>query len=62
MTTNGPLAPSNYVDPTQRPLARVAHAVVYLLGVPYLRTIVFTAGFVCVAGIFWEVIKGTVGM
>ena len=36
---------------------RVAHAVVYLLGIPYIRTLVFTLGFVCVAGIFWEVIK-----
>jgi uncharacterized MAPEG superfamily protein len=36
---------------------RLAHAVVYLLGIPYVRTIVFTLGFVCVAGIFWEVIK-----
>src|SRR5258706_12015918 len=26
--------------------ARSAHAVLYLLGVPYLRTVVFTAGFV----------------
>ena len=107
--TNGPLAPTNYVDPTQRPLPpwgkradrtylnavesfapfaalvivahlagkanemtalwsmaffwlRVAHALVYLLGVPYIRTIVFTAGFVCVAGIFWEVIKGSIVM
>ena len=36
---------------------RVAHAVVYLLGIPYIRTLVFTLGFVSVAGIFWEVIK-----
>lgn len=102
--TNGPLKPSNYIDPTQRPLPpwgkradrtyvnavesfapfaalviiaqlagkanamtafyamsffwlRVAHAVIYLLGVPYLRTVVFTLGFVAVAGIFWELIK-----
>lgn len=31
---------------------RLAHAVVYLLGVAYVRTIVFTLGFVCVAGLF----------
>lgn len=36
---------------------RLAHAVVYLLAIPYVRTLVFTLGFVCVAGIFWEVIK-----
>ena len=36
---------------------RVTHAVVYLLGIPYVRTLVFTLGFVAVAGIFWEVIK-----
>jgi uncharacterized MAPEG superfamily protein len=104
VTTNGPLAPPNYVDPTPRPLPpwgkradraylnavecfapfaalviiahvvgkanamtafwamcffwlRLAHAVVYLLGIPYVRTLVFTLGFVSVAGIFWELIK-----
>jgi uncharacterized MAPEG superfamily protein len=36
---------------------RLAHAVVYFLGIPYLRTLIFTAGFVCVGGIFWEVVK-----
>ena len=36
---------------------RAAHAVVYLLAVPYLRTLIFVLGFVSVAGIFWEVIK-----
>lgn len=36
---------------------RVAHAVVYLLGIPYIRTLVFTLGFVAVAGIFWEIVK-----
>lgn len=36
---------------------RVTHAVVYLLGIPYVRTVVFTLGFVCVAGIFWELMK-----
>ena len=36
---------------------RAAHAVVYWLGLPYVRTILFTLGFVCVVGIFWEVIK-----
>lgn len=36
---------------------RVLHAIVYWLGVPFIRTVVFVLGFVCVAGIFWEVIK-----
>src|SRR5260221_14265729 len=36
---------------------RVTHAVVYLLGVPLVRTVLFTLGYVVVAGIFWEVIK-----
>ena len=36
---------------------RLAHAVVYWAAIPYVRTVVFTLGFVCVAGIFWEVIK-----
>ena len=102
--TNGPLAPTNYLDPTPRPLPlwgkradrayinavenfapfaalviavhlagkantmtafwamsffwlRVIHAVVYLFGIPFVRTLVFTLGFVCVAGIFWEIVK-----
>jgi len=36
---------------------RLAHAVVYLLAIPYVRTLVFTLGFVAVVGLFWEVIK-----
>ena len=36
---------------------RVAHAVIYLFGIPFARTLIFTLGFVCVAGIFWEVVK-----
>ena len=36
--------------------ARAAHAVVYLLGVPYLRTLIFTVGFVAVVGEFWRLI------
>jgi uncharacterized MAPEG superfamily protein len=102
--TNGPLRPTNYVDPAQRPLPlwgkradrtylnavetlgpfaalvlianisgkanamtafwataffylRLTHAVVYLLAIPYLRTLIFTLGFVCVAGIFWQLVK-----
>ena len=36
---------------------RVTHAIVYLLGVPYVRTLVFTLGWISVSGIFWEVVK-----
>jgi uncharacterized MAPEG superfamily protein len=36
---------------------RLAHTVVYLLAVPYVRTLVFVLGFVSIVGIFWEVIK-----
>src|SRR6266853_5473262 len=36
---------------------RLAHAVVYLLGIPYLRTLLFTLGYVAVVGIFIELIK-----
>jgi len=36
---------------------RATHAVVYWLGLPYIRTLVFTLGFVCVGGLFWEVVK-----
>jgi uncharacterized MAPEG superfamily protein len=35
----------------------VVHAVVYLFAIPYVRTLVFTLGFVAVLGIFWEVVK-----
>jgi uncharacterized MAPEG superfamily protein len=36
---------------------RLAHAVVYLFAIPYIRTLVFTLGFVAIAGIFWQLIK-----
>ncbi len=35
---------------------RVTHAAVYLLGIPYIRTLVFTLGFVAIAGLSWEII------
>jgi uncharacterized MAPEG superfamily protein len=104
VTTNGPLKPQNYIDPSPRPLPpwgkradrtylnaveniapfaalvivahlagkanamtafwatcffwiRLAHAVVYLFGIPLVRTILFTLGYVAVLGIFWEIIK-----
>jgi len=36
---------------------RFAHAAVYLIAIPYIRTLVFTLGYVAVAGISWELIK-----
>jgi uncharacterized MAPEG superfamily protein len=36
---------------------RLAHAIVYWTAIPYLRTVLFTLGFVCVAGLFWQVIR-----
>jgi len=33
---------------------RLAHAVVYLLGIPYLRTVIFTLGWVCEFALFWQ--------
>jgi len=35
---------------------RLAHAVVYLLGIPYLRTLLFTLGFFAVVGTFWQLV------
>ena len=35
---------------------RLVHAVVYLAGLPFIRTLVFTLGFVAVCGLFWEVV------
>ena len=37
--------------------ARASHAAVYLLAIPYLRTLIFTAGFVAVGALFWELIR-----
>jgi uncharacterized MAPEG superfamily protein len=36
---------------------RLAHAVVYLAAIPYVRTVIFTLGYVAVVGIFWEVVR-----
>ncbi len=35
---------------------RVIHAVVYWFAVPYVRTLSFTLGWLCVVGLFWHVI------
>lgn len=36
---------------------RVAHAIVYLAAIPYVRTIVFVLGYVSVIGLFVELMK-----
>ena len=36
---------------------RIVHAVVTLAGIAYIRTVVFTLGFIAVAGTFWEVVN-----
>ena len=36
---------------------RLGHAVIYWAAIPYLRTILFTLGFLCEIGIFWELIR-----
>ncbi len=36
--------------------ARLAHVIVYLFAVPFLRTIIFTVGFIAVLGIFYEIV------
>jgi uncharacterized MAPEG superfamily protein len=33
---------------------RVLHAIVYWLAIPYIRTLVFTLGYVCVIGLFYK--------
>ena len=36
---------------------RVAHAIVYLVAIPYIRTIIFVLGYVCIIGLFVELMK-----
>ena len=36
---------------------RLIHAVVFWIGVPYVRTIVFTLGWIAVVGLFWQVVR-----
>jgi len=36
--------------------ARVVHAVVYTFGIPWLRTISFTVGWICQAVIAWQIL------
>ena len=103
VTTNGLLAPENYIDPKPRPVPlwgqranrahlnaveafapfaalvliahvagkadgttaflamaffwlRLAHAVVYWLALPYIRTLVFTLGWIAVVALFVQVV------
>ena len=36
---------------------RLAHAIVYWAAIPFVRTVLFTLGFVAEVGIFWELVK-----
>ena len=36
---------------------RVAHAVVFWAAIPYIRTIIFTLGYVAIIGLFYELMK-----
>lgn len=36
--------------------ARLAHALVFLLGIPYLRTVIFAVGVVAQLVIFWKIV------
>lgn len=36
--------------------ARLVHAAVHLIGIPYLRTVAFLVGFVALLGVFWEIV------
>jgi uncharacterized MAPEG superfamily protein len=36
---------------------RVAHAIVYLAAIPFIRTVIFTLAYVCIVGLFVELVK-----
>jgi uncharacterized MAPEG superfamily protein len=36
---------------------RLAHAIVYIAAMPYIRTILFTLGYVCIVGLFIDLVK-----
>lgn len=36
---------------------RVAHAIVYLAGWPFIRTLIFVLGWICVVGLFVELVR-----
>ena len=35
---------------------RLAHAVIYIIGIPFLRTIVFTLGWLCIVVLFFQLL------
>lgn len=36
---------------------RLAHAVIFIAAIPYIRTILFVLGYVCIIGLFVELVK-----
>jgi uncharacterized MAPEG superfamily protein len=36
---------------------RLAHAIIFWLGIPFIRTIIFVLGWICVVGLFVELVK-----
>jgi uncharacterized MAPEG superfamily protein len=36
--------------------ARLVHALVYWFGIPYLRTLSFTIGYIAILGLFWQLL------
>jgi uncharacterized MAPEG superfamily protein len=36
---------------------RLAHAVIYIAAIPYVRTILFVLGYVCIVGLFVDLMK-----
>jgi uncharacterized MAPEG superfamily protein len=36
---------------------RLAHAIVFLAGIPFIRTVIFVLGYVCVIGLFYELMR-----
>jgi uncharacterized MAPEG superfamily protein len=36
---------------------RLAHAVVFIAAIPYIRTLLFVLGYVCVVGLFIDLVK-----
>jgi len=36
---------------------RVAHAIVFIAAIPYIRTILFVLGYVCIVGLFVDLVK-----
>jgi uncharacterized MAPEG superfamily protein len=39
--------------------ARIAHAIVYIAGIPFIRTVVFTIGFLALLVFAWQIFAGT---